>query len=173
MFSPGDSYPSASVPCTFSQRQGFITIHRQDGPTYELDDVEGQTGVFVDQYDQLVYRKSGLGNDGQIFELPGQYRINVLWGSGPSYGTPPPSGGRIGTLVAHTNGSHINLRSSATINSRPHGYGLAGDRVNILECVQDNDTAGSNLNWCQVQFLQSGAIGWIRSDFIIFPSDGI
>ncbi len=74
--------------------------------------------------------------------------------------------------ISRDDGARINLRTEPTVYSRANGYGLAGDQVDILECVLDHDTVGSDLNWCQVQFLQSGAIGWIRSDFIIFPSDG-
>lgn len=59
-----------------------------------------------------------------------------------------------------------------TTRSRAIAYGLPGDRIDILQCELDTDTPGSDLNWCRVQFAESGAIGWIRSDFIIFPSDG-
>lgn len=79
---------------------------------------------------------------------------------------------RVATLRAQNRGAHINLRSQPTVRSRSMGYGLPGDKVDLLQCVQDKDTRGSDLNWCQVQFPVSGAIGWIRSDFIIFPSDG-
>ena len=79
---------------------------------------------------------------------------------------------RVATLRAQNRGAHINLRSQPTVRSRSMGYGLPGDKVDLLQCVQDGDTRGSDLNWCQVRFPVSGAIGWIRSDFIIFPSDG-
>jgi SH3-like domain-containing protein len=79
---------------------------------------------------------------------------------------------RVATLTAQDRGAHINLRSQPTVQSRAMGYGLPGDRVDLLQCVQDNDTRGSDLNWCKVRFPVSGAVGWVRSDFIIFPSDG-
>lgn len=79
---------------------------------------------------------------------------------------------QVATLRAQNRGAHINLRSQPTARSRAMGYGLPGDQVNLLQCVQDNDTPGSDLNWCRVQFPASGTIGWIRSDFIIFSSDG-
>ncbi|MBD2450727.1 hypothetical protein H6G76_27085 [Nostoc sp. FACHB-152] len=66
----------------------------------------------------------------------------------------------------------INLRSRPTINSSTRGYGLGGDRVQNLQCVQDKDRRGSQLNWCRVKFPKSGAIGWIRSDNIIFSDGG-
>jgi hypothetical protein len=76
------------------------------------------------------------------------------------------------TLTARDRGTHINLRSQPTANSRSVGYGVPGDLAYMLQCVQDRDTPGSDLNWCKVQFPQSGAVGWIRSDFLIFREDG-
>lgn len=176
LYAPGEDYASFSSNCTFSQRQGYIGIQLQaNGRRYELSPVpNSQPGNFTDQNGRRVYRQSGLGNNGQIFRLGDGSALYVYWDTSSSYGSAPvqTTGQRIGTLVAHDRGSQINLRSSATVRSRAVGYGLAGDRVNILECVQDSDTAGSPLNWCRVQFLESGAIGWIRSDFIVFPSDG-
>ncbi|OKH38012.1 hypothetical protein NIES2101_36220 [Calothrix sp. HK-06] len=66
----------------------------------------------------------------------------------------------------------INLRTRPTINSGTKGYGLGGDRVRNLQCVQDQDRGGRNRNWCRVKFPRSGAIGWIRSDNIIFSDGG-
>ncbi|MEI2582715.1 hypothetical protein [Scytonema sp. PRP1] len=66
----------------------------------------------------------------------------------------------------------INLRTRPTINSDTKGYGLGGDRVQNLQCVQDKDRRGSQLNWCRVKFPRSGAIGWIRNDNIIFSDGG-
>ncbi|MEA5571949.1 SH3 domain-containing protein [Calothrix sp. UHCC 0171] len=83
-------------------------------------------------------------------------------------------------LIARTNWARlaggrtrrINLRARPTINSRIQGYGLGGDRVQNLQCVQDNDRGGRGRNWCKVKFPRSGAIGWIRSDNIIFSDGG-
>jgi hypothetical protein len=178
LYAPGEDYAYLSSNCTFSQRQGHIGIQLQsNGTRYEFDPVPNTApGNFIDQHGQAVYRQSGLGNAGTIFEFVDGSHLWVYWDTSTSYGTGPVSQGtggtRVATLVAHERGSQINLRSEATVRSRAIGYGLAGDQVNILECVQDRDTAGSDLNWCRVQFLGSGAIGWIRSDFIIFPSDG-
>ncbi len=66
----------------------------------------------------------------------------------------------------------INLRTRPTITSSTKGYGLGGDRAQNLQCVQDRDRGGRNRNWCRVKFPKSGAIGWIRSDNIIFSDGG-
>jgi hypothetical protein len=171
LYRPGESYPSVSSNCTFSQRQGYIGIQMQNtGVRYEFSPTG--SGAYVDEYGNTV-TQSILGNEGQAFVFGDGTQLNVFWDTSSGYGSQPVQpANRVATLFAHDRNSQINLRSSPTINSRAHGYGLAGDQVNILECVQDTDTQGSDLNWCRVQFLESGAIGWIRSDFIIFPSDG-
>jgi len=78
----------------------------------------------------------------------------------------------ISTLRASNPNSRINVRSQPTINSSSPHYGVPGDKVKVIQCVQDQDTRGSDLNWCKVQFVNSKAIGWIRSDFIIFADGG-
>ena len=79
-----DIYPkgmdkaSASVVCTFSQRQGFINITRSDGKKYELSPTGDQPGNFLDQSGQLAYRQSGLGKDGLIFRMADE-SVYVYW----------------------------------------------------------------------------------------------
>jgi hypothetical protein len=81
-----DIYPKGSdhldkmVRCTFSQRQGYITIAREDGVTYELAPVGDRPGNFSDQDGRPVYRQSGLGELGQIFRFE-DISIFVYWES--------------------------------------------------------------------------------------------
>ncbi len=84
----------------------------------------------------------------------------------------PTLAGGISTLRASTSNTRINVRTKPTINSTATQYGLPGDKVTVIECVQNQDTAGSDLNWCKVKFVKSKAVGWIRSDFIIFADGG-
>lgn len=168
----GEDYVSSSMPCTFSQRQGYITIQTQGGAVYEFSPVGDVPGNFVDAAGNPVYRQAGLGDAGQIFRLNNE-SIYVYWDTAAFETTVPySSGDRIGTLTATDPTAQINVRSESTQYSRAIAYGLVGDRVSILDCVVDTDSARSDLNWCEVRFPESGAIGWIRSDFIIFPSDG-
>jgi uncharacterized protein YraI len=69
-------------------------------------------------------------------------------------------------------GSRINVRTEPTVKSKATQYGLSGDKVEVVKCVEDKDTKGSDLNWCQVKFVKSKAVGWVRSDFIIFADGG-
>ena len=77
-------YPKGSdkletmVPCTFGQRQGYITITREDGVTYDLSPVGDTPGNFRDQDGRAVYRQSGLGETGLIFRFPSE-SIFVYW----------------------------------------------------------------------------------------------
>lgn len=171
----GSNTISTSMSCTFSQRQGYITIQTQGGAVYEFSPVGDQPGNYVDAGGGAVYRQAGLGDAGQIFDL-GEERIYVYWDTAPfsgSHSSPySEANRRLGTLRADDPAAQINVRSDATIYSRAIACGLPGDRIDILQCELDNDIPNSDLNWCRVQFVESGAIGWIRSDFIIFPSDG-
>lgn len=153
------SSASASMPCTFSQRQGYVDIQRQDGVRYAFSPTGSSPGNYVDGNGNAVYRQSGLGDQGQIYRLATE-SIYVYWNASSS------GGNRVGTLTAQDAQARINLRQAATINSRISGSGRVSDRVEILACRQNSDTPGSNLSWCRVQLSRSGAIGWIRSDFI-------
>lgn len=74
----------------------------------------------------------------------------------------------VSTLTARNPNSRINVRSQPTVNASSPHYGLPGDKVRVIQCVPDQDRGGSDLNWCKVQFVNSKAVGWIRSDFIVF-----
>lgn len=74
----GEDKASLSTSCTFSQRQGFITIQRQDGVSYDFEPVGDQPGNFVDQNGNAVYRQSGLGDRGQIYRLSNE-SIYIYW----------------------------------------------------------------------------------------------
>ncbi|MGJ3251965.1 MAG: SH3 domain-containing protein [Elainellaceae cyanobacterium] len=178
----GEDQASAVTACTFSQRQGAVGIQLANGRRYDFAPSGSQPGNFVDQNGNAAYRQAGLGDRGLIFQTSGE-RIFVYWDTagvssgGSSFSSTPvanrPSGnGGFVTLSASDPGSRINLRSQATIDSLVEGYGIPGDRVQLLQCVQDHDSYNSTLNWCQVQFPRSRAVGWIRSDFIIFEDAG-
>jgi hypothetical protein len=82
-------YPKGSdklekmVPCTFGQRQGYITITRKDGVTHDLSPVGDTPGNFRDQAGRAVYRQSGLGEAGLIFRFPNE-SLFVYWDNAAS-----------------------------------------------------------------------------------------
>ena len=62
----GQSRASASVPCTFSQRQGYVAIQLADGTRHELSPSGDQPGTYVDGQGRPAYRNKGLGSRGRV-----------------------------------------------------------------------------------------------------------
>lgn len=73
----GERPPSTSS-CTFSQRQGFISVRIDGGPELELAPTGDSPGNYLDQGGNAVYRQSGLGDEGQLFKLSDRY-LYVFW----------------------------------------------------------------------------------------------
>ncbi len=78
IYPAGEDRASAVVPCTFSQRQGFVRIARQDGVTYELSPTGSDPGNYLDQNGKAAYRQAGLGDQGQIYRLANE-SVYVYW----------------------------------------------------------------------------------------------
>jgi len=74
----GEDHAGASIPCVFSQRQGYITIDRSDGVVHDLSPQGDVPGNFRDAEDKDVYRQSGLGKAGLIFRFADE-SVYVYW----------------------------------------------------------------------------------------------
>ena len=74
----GEDHATQSAPCVFSQRQGHITIRREDGVVYDLTPDDDIVGSYRNQNGEAVYRQSGLGRDGLIFRMPSE-SVYVYW----------------------------------------------------------------------------------------------
>jgi hypothetical protein len=85
----GSDQASAVIPCTFSQRQGFVTIRRADGIVHDLRPEGDIVGNFLDEQGRRVFRQSGLGSDGLIWRLPDE-SIFLYWGTVGLPGNQPP-----------------------------------------------------------------------------------
>lgn len=70
--------PEQSASCIFSQRQGFISVTIDGGERFEFSPVGDMPGNFTDGEGNAVYRQRGLGEEGQLFRLPGRY-LYVFW----------------------------------------------------------------------------------------------
>ena len=66
------------MPCTVSQRQGYVAIQLADGTRHELSPSGDQPGTYVDGQGRPAYRNKGLGSRGQIYRLADQ-SIYVYW----------------------------------------------------------------------------------------------
>jgi len=84
----GSDQASAVIPCTFSQRQGFVTIRRADGIVHDLRPEGDIVGSFLDEQGRRVFRQSGLGSDGMIWRLP-EESIFLYWSTAGLPGNRP------------------------------------------------------------------------------------
>ena len=64
-------------------------------------------------------------------------------------------------LTANDPDSQINLRDTPSATGKDLGYGVVGDRVQIIEQISTD-----GYTWHKVRFSRSGAVGWIRGDFV-------
>ncbi len=78
IYPAGEDHTDKMIHCTFSQRQGYITISREDGVTHDLSPVGDGPGNFRDQDGRDVIRENGLGDQGLIFRFPDQ-SVFVYW----------------------------------------------------------------------------------------------
>ena len=74
----GEDHTDVLIPCRFSQRQGYVTITREDGVMHDLSPVGDTPGNYKDQDGRTVYRQSGLGDQGLIFRFPDE-SVYVYW----------------------------------------------------------------------------------------------
>lgn len=77
----GEDRASASVACSFGQRQGHITITREDGVSHDLSPEGEVAGNFLDSNGNRVFRQSGLGDAGLIFRFPTE-SLFLYWDAG-------------------------------------------------------------------------------------------
>ena len=78
IYPAGEDHTDKMIPCTFSQRQGYVTISRSDGVVHELEPIGDVAGNFRDAQGRPVYRQSGLGDQGLVFRFPDE-SIYVYW----------------------------------------------------------------------------------------------
>ena len=72
----GQDSAEVSMPCTFSQRQGNVSIQWQDGVRNDFRLL--QPNQYVDQRGGEVLRENGLGSSGTIFRME-EGSIFVYW----------------------------------------------------------------------------------------------
>ncbi|WP_250126820.1 SH3 domain-containing protein [Chroococcidiopsis sp. CCMEE 29] len=62
----------------------------------------------------------------------------------------------------HSNDGRINLRTGPGTVNKAIGYGIPGDRVQVLDSGQDS----GGYYWYKVRFPNSGAVGWVAAQLI-------
>jgi hypothetical protein len=74
----GEDHGDEVMACTFSQRQGYVTIRRADGVEHELSPAGDEPGTFTDAAGGTVYRQTDLGDQGLIFRFTTE-SVYVYW----------------------------------------------------------------------------------------------
>jgi len=120
VYSAGEDHTNVSLPCVFSQRQGYVTIERSDGISYELSPRGDHPGNYTDKNGQLVYRNSGLGKSGLIFRLTKE-TVYVYW----------DTAGLPGTIDNATRYSTKNFDATASIDCTLADY----EDADAIECA--------------------------------------
>lgn len=82
VFPAGDDKATSSGLCTFSQRQGFVTIQLKGGQTIELKPNESTPNAFFDAKGEPAKREILEANRGQVYRLDTQ-SIFVFWDTAP------------------------------------------------------------------------------------------
>jgi len=82
VFPAGDDKATSSGLCTFSQRQGFVTIQLKGGQTIELKPNESTPNAFFDERGEPAKREMLEANRGQVYRLEKQ-SIFVFWDTAP------------------------------------------------------------------------------------------
>lgn len=82
--SGASSAPEAYQSCVFSQRQGYISIYMGEKQAHQFSPDGDSAGTYLNPQGQRVYRKKGLGESGQLFQLPQGGYLHVLWDAVPT-----------------------------------------------------------------------------------------
>jgi hypothetical protein len=77
---------------------------------------------------------------------------------------PPPAAPTASPQLAGPPGAQVNVYSAPSASADSPSYGLVGDHVVIVNSAQGDD----GLTWYQVRF-ESGTVGWISPESIVFP----
>ncbi|MCP9785777.1 hypothetical protein KBZ04_05905, partial [Cyanobium sp. N5-Cardenillas] len=82
VFPAGDDKATSSGLCTFSQRQGFVSIQLKGGQRIELKPNESTPNAYFDQQGEPARREILDANRGQVYRLANQ-SIFVFWDPAP------------------------------------------------------------------------------------------
>jgi hypothetical protein len=74
----GEDSAQVSMPCTFSQRQGNVSIQWKDGVRNDFRLLNAKSGQYVDKRGGEVRRENGLGQSGTVFRME-KGSIFVYW----------------------------------------------------------------------------------------------
>lgn len=157
--------PEAYHSCVFSQRQGYITISAGGRASHQFSPDGDTAGTYLNQQGQRVYRKRGLGDSGQLFQLPQKF-LYVVWDPTPNRFECPRAeltspnqcelgDGNVGFSLQATSGSSLNSLTITPIGLKTDSssYVLELDGTAYLAELADLDSNG----WPEVYVYSSSA----------------
>jgi hypothetical protein len=81
-FPKGEDRATSSGLCSFSQRQGFVSIQLKNGTRIELKPNESKPSTFFDAQGKPAFREILESNRGHLYRLRNQ-SIFVFWDTAP------------------------------------------------------------------------------------------
>ena len=134
----GEDRAISSDACTFSQRQGYVTITLNDGTTYELTPSSTQAATYTDQNGRRATREDELGMDGVIYRLA-DVSIYVYWDASTVSSEPRRGGGNVPCSAGQP--SYDSLCQAAAIYGSGHAtLTLVGPGGNPHHLYYDGQT---------------------------------
>ncbi|MEH2119498.1 hypothetical protein [Nostoc sp.] len=121
VYPKGQDRATSSAPCSFSQRQGAVSIQLKNGRSYDLRPVGNQPGNYRDQNGRAAYRQAGLGDKGQIYRFATE-SIYVYWNTSGN-----------GQNSGNTNGNTAARRQPEVGTTVPRLRDLVGARAGQAE----------------------------------------
>jgi hypothetical protein len=171
VFPRGEDKATSSGLCTFSQRQGFVSIQLKDGTRYELRPSASSANAYLDGQGRPASVESLEPNRGQVYRLATQ-SVFVFWdpspyqkgaaaggiGSASGTGSATPSGLKPEFWVV--NDSSTFLKASPGIFARTVTNALPqGTVLRNLGCQSQRTPT-----WCQVEQRDNPKVkGWVWS----------
>ena len=178
VFKPGYSSKTIDLKASETQAQANTQVRSPVSISQHTEDAVTMTASIIDPPSNV----RNAPNGGVVCSLSAQSTIRIYGRIGEWYKTDACSSSSFDTLnfihesqinidektsttrwgTLHSNDGKINLRTSPGTVSKAIGYGINGDRVQVLDSGQD----GGGYYWYKVSFPSSGAVGWVAAQLI-------
>jgi hypothetical protein len=129
--------------------KGFKKVDWKDGFNPLVDQSTSACIVYVDKSVACHKGEGSNLNSNEMGQSTAQTASSTSVGSDEA------------VLTANDPDSQINLRDTPSTTGKDLGYGVVGDRVEVIEQITIDGYI-----WHKLRFPRSGAVGWVRGDFV-------
>jgi hypothetical protein len=178
VFEPGFSSKTIDLKTSGTQAQDQTPVQSPVSISQHTEDVLTMTASIIDPPSNVRNAPNGA----VVCSISTQTTISIYERIGEWYKTDACSSSSFDTLnfihesqinidektsttgwgTLHSNDGRINLRTGPGTVNKAAGYGVNGDRVQVLDSSQDS----GGYSWYKVSFPKSGAIGWVAAQLI-------